>query len=194
RPDQKLQTRSFPFAHQIEEFVAGILIVFETAKHRARYRNGMLLFHAAHDHAKMLRFNDYRNAARMNFVIDGFGDLRGQPFLHLKSSGVHINETWNLAQADNAAVRNVPDMTFAEKRKKVMLAQAEHLDIPDDHHLVIGNIEQCPVKEFVGIHAISAGEETHGTVNSFGGINEAVAGWIFADLRQHRPDLFNHPI
>jgi hypothetical protein len=42
----------------------------------------------------------------------------------------------DLAQADNATVRNVADVTLAEERKQVMLAETERLDVPDDDHFV----------------------------------------------------------
>ena len=38
---------------------------------------------------------------------------------------IHVDQAGNLAQADDAAVGNIADVTFAEKRKQVMLAKAE---------------------------------------------------------------------
>lgn len=82
---------------KIEEFVASVLIVFEAAQHRTGNGDGILFFNSSHDHAQMLRFDDNSYSFRADLVIDGIRDLHREPLLHLKSAGVHVDESWNLA-------------------------------------------------------------------------------------------------
>src|SRR2546428_359253 len=126
--------------HEIQKFVPRILILLEDAVHGTGNGYRILLFHAPHDHAEMLRLDDNGDPARVNLFVDRFRDLGRQPLLNLKPPGVHVDQPWNFAQADHAAVRNVPDMAFAEKWKQVMLAEAEKLNVADDDHLVISDI------------------------------------------------------
>src|SRR6266513_5982802 len=121
---------------QIQKFVARVLILLEYAEHGTGNGDGVLFLYTAHDHAEMLRLDDDGDAARMDLFIDGFRDLRRQPFLNLQAAREHIHEALNLAQADDAAVRDVSDVGLAEKRQQMMLAQAEHLDVPDNDHFV----------------------------------------------------------
>src|ERR1041385_666469 len=108
---------------QIQELVSGILIFLKDAEHRACDGNRILLLDAAHDHAKMLRFNYHSHTTRVNFVINGFSDLSREALLDLESSGKHIHQTWNFAETNDTTVWNVSDMAFPEKRKQVMLAK-----------------------------------------------------------------------
>ena len=83
-------------------------------------------------------------------------------------------------------------MAFAEKRKQVMFAKAEHLDIADDDHLIISDIKERPVQEPVCAHAVAACQKPQRAIDSIWSILEAVPCGIFADLGQDRPNLFNH--
>ena len=82
---------------KIEEFVASVQIVFKVTQHRTRNSNGILFFNSSHNHAQMLRFDDNSNSFRADLVIDSIRDLHREPFLHLKSAGVHVDEPRNLA-------------------------------------------------------------------------------------------------
>jgi len=178
--------------NQIKEFVAGVLIVLESAQHRARHRHRVLLFDTTHDHAEMLSLDNDSHAPRLNLFSDGVGNLSGQAFLHLKPPGEHVDKTWNLAEPDYAAVRDVTDVAFSEKRQKVMLAQAENFDVADDDHLVISDVKKRPTQNLVCIHAIAAGQKPHCLVYSKRSVLQAIARWILADLFQDRPDFINH--
>src|SRR6516164_1240733 len=95
----------------------------------------------------MLCFDDNCHSTRVDFVIDGVGDLRGQPFLHLEPSGKHINMPRYFAEPDNLAIRNVSHVTFAEEREQMVFTQAENLDIPYDDHFNVSYIKQSLVQE-----------------------------------------------
>src|ERR1051326_2962135 len=126
----------------------------------------------------MLSFYDDGNTPGMNLLVDRFRDLRRQPFLNLQAPGKHVDEPGNFAEADHPAIGYVPDVAFAEKRKEMMFAQAEKFDIPDDDHLVVGDIKQCLVNQLVDIHLVAAGQETQGTINALGGVHEAIAARV----------------
>jgi hypothetical protein len=160
------------------------LILFEYSVHGTGHSYRILFFHAAHDHTEVLRFDDDGNSAGVNFLIDRFRDLRGQPFLNLQTSGEHVNQPRNFAQADHAPVRYVPDVAFTEKRKQVMFAQTEKLNVPDDDHLVIRDIEQRPVNQLVYIHLVAAGQETESAVDAGGRVHQAITLGILAKLCQ----------
>lgn len=174
---------------QVEEFVSSVLIVFERSKHGAGHRNRVLLLNAAHDHAQMLGFDDDGNALRTDLLVDGFGNLHRQTFLHLKPPRVHVHQAGNLAQTDDAAVGDIRDVAFAEERKQMVLAKAEHLDVFDDNHLIVCDIEQCRVQQLLRIHAVSAGQKTQGVVHSLWSIDQTVAGGVFPDLGENGSNL-----
>ena len=48
-------------------------------------------------------------------------------------------------------LRNVRDVTFAEERQQVVLAQAVEVDVLDDHHLAVIDGEQRVVDDRVHI-------------------------------------------
>ena len=50
-------------------------------------------------------------------------------------------------------------MAFAEKRKQVVLAQAVHLDISNDDHLIVLHIEERPVENFLNALPITLCQE-----------------------------------
>ena len=74
-------------AHQGQEFVPGLLVVAEGAEHGAGDRLAVLLFHSAHLHAEVARFNDHAHALRADFLGDGVGDLAGHALLNLQAAG-----------------------------------------------------------------------------------------------------------
>src|SRR4029434_2840593 len=96
----------------------------ETTKHGTGDRNRVLLFNTSHDHAEMLGFDDDGHSFRVNLLADRFGDLGRKTFLNLKGTGKHVHKARNLAQANDLAIRNVSDVTLAEKRQEMMFAKA----------------------------------------------------------------------
>src|ERR1051326_6039305 len=110
----------------------------------------MLLFNAAHHHAQVSRLNHHANALRIDSVLNGLSDLHRQTFLHLQAAGKDIDEARNLAQAQDLAVWDISDMNLAEKRKHVVLAEAEHLNVFHDHHFVIWHVKERALQDLVG--------------------------------------------
>src|SRR5205085_7514005 len=127
---------------QRQEFLARLRAIAEEAEHGGSHRRGVLLLHPAHHHAEVARFHYHAHALRFDRLHDGLSDLRRQPLLDLQTTRKYIHEAWQLAQADYFAVRYVSDVDLTEKWQQVMFTQGEHLDVFDDHHLVITDGEQ----------------------------------------------------
>jgi hypothetical protein len=71
--------------------------------------------------------------------------------LQLQAAGKDVDEPRDLAQPNHAPIRNIGDVTLAEERQQVVLAQAVEVDVPDDDHLVIIDAEQRAVEHFIDI-------------------------------------------
>ncbi len=153
-------------ADQGQEFGARFFFVAEAAQHGGRYGGGMLLFYAAHHHAEMAGFDDHAYALRLDYFLNGFGDLRGEAFLNLQAAGEEFDQARDLAQADHLAVGDVGYVHFAEERQQVVLAEAEHFYVFDDDHLVVGDGEERAFEQGFGIFGVAAGEELQRLANA----------------------------
>ena len=60
---------------------------------------------------------------------------------------------------DHAAVRDVGDVHAAEERDQVVLAEAVEVDVLDEHHLVVGDLEERVVEDRERILRVALGEE-----------------------------------
>src|SRR5579864_2835498 len=109
----------------------------------------MLLFYAAHHHAKISRLDHDTDTLRLNDLLDGFGNLSRQALLNLQAAGENLDEARNFAQPDNLTIRYVGDVHLAEERQHVMLTEAEDLDVFHNHHLVISDRKQRDRKSVV---------------------------------------------
>jgi len=145
----------------------------------------MLFFDAAHHHAQVASFDDDADALRFDYFLDGLGDLGGEAFLNLQAAGEQFNEARNFAEADYLPIRDVGDVHFAEEWEHVMLAEAEHFDIFDDDHFVVGYGEERALKQRFGVFVVAAGEELHGFANPLGRLQQAFAVRVFAEADEH---------
>ena len=75
----------------------------------------MLLFHAAHHHAQMAGLDDDSDALGFDRVLDGLGNLRGEPFLNLQAAGEGFDEARYFAQADYFSVWDIGDVHLARR-------------------------------------------------------------------------------
>ena len=74
--------------------------------------------------------------------------------------------------------------------------QGEHwekLNVPDNDHLVIRDIEQRFVNQLIYIRLVAAGQETETGIDALRCVQQSITSGILAELRQDRADLFNHP-
>ena len=160
---------------QRQEFRTGFLLIAEAAEHRRGYCRRVLLFYSAHHHAKVAGFNDNAHSLRFDGFLNRLGNLGSQPFLDLQAPGKDFDEPRNLAQANDFAFGNIGDVNLAKERQHVVLAEAEHLDVFDDHHLVITDGEQRLFQQGVRIFFVALGKELEGAVNAIWGADEAFA-------------------
>src|SRR5579862_4997104 len=165
------------FADEGEEFVAGVLLL-EDADHGRGDRRGVLLLDAAHHHAEVAGFDDNSHALRGDDVLDGVGDLTREALLHLEAASEDLDKTRDFAESDDLAVGDVGDVHLAEEGQHVVLAERVHLDVLDDDHLVIVDVEEGVVEDGVGIFVVSLGEEGQGFLDALGGALEAVTGGV----------------
>ena len=71
------------------------------------------------------------------------GDLGGQPLLHLRALGVDVDQPGQLGQPGDLAAlgRDVADVGDAGERHQVVLAHRPELDVADQDHLVVADVE-----------------------------------------------------
>jgi len=82
-------------------------------------------------------------AARFEDPHQRVRDLAGEPLLHLRTAGVDVDQPGQLGQAGDLAVdrRDVADVRDAPERHQVVLADRGQLDVLDQHHLVVAEVE-----------------------------------------------------
>ena len=145
----------------------------------------MLLFHAAHHHAQVLGFADHSDSGWLDCVLDCFRHLLRETFLDLQAAGENVDDPRRLAQADDLFLGDVGDVHAAEKRQHVVLAQREHLDILDDDHLVVGDVEHGRLQHFIGVLAVALGQLAHDLRVAHGGFAQSVPINVFAQASKN---------
>ena len=97
----------------------------------------------AHGHAEVLGLDHHDHAARLEDLHERVGDLGGQPLLHLRALGVDVDEPGQLGQPGDLAGlgRDVADVGHPGERHEVVLAHRPQLDVADQHHLVVADVE-----------------------------------------------------
>ena len=66
-----------------------------------------------------------------------------------------------------------------------MFAETEHLDILDDHHLVISYIEHRAQQNFLWVLLVAFGQILHRTFHAFGSFPQAITLRVLAEAQQH---------
>jgi len=178
--------------NQVEELHSRFDGTAEVAKHRTGCRAGILFFHAPHQHAHMLRFDNHSDSKRLDRLINGLGNLRRQPFLHLEPAAEHLDKTHDFADADHFLVRKVTDVAFAEKGEQMMFAHAEEIDIGNDDHFIVLDVKQRIIQKLFRIHRIAACKELIGFLNPFGRAYQALAIGILSNFLDDPANVFLH--
>jgi hypothetical protein len=70
----------------------------------------------------------------------------------------------------------------------VVLAEAVEVDVLDEHHLVVGHLEERVVEDRVRILRVALGEEAQRLRHPLGGALQAVARGVLAELLEQRVD------
>jgi hypothetical protein len=142
----------------------------------------------------MRGLDDDRDAKRPNFFFDGRRDLRGEPLLHLQAPRKRVDDAWDLAQANHLAIRNVGDVSFAEERQQVMLAEAVQIDVADDDHFVVRHGEERAVDHIVDVDVVAAREKLQRLLHPTRCLQQPLAGWVFAKRGEQLPNQVLHGI
>lgn len=77
------------------------------------------------------------DAGWLNSFGDSNGDLFGESLLHLQPSAVDLNNTGQLAQPQDLLAGQITDGDFTVEGNQMVLAHGEHLDVLDQHHLIV---------------------------------------------------------
>ena len=107
--------------------------------------------------------------------------MLGQPFLHLQPARKHIDNARDFAEPDNLAIRDVGDMGAADERQQMMLAQAVILDIVDDDHIGVFDMEDGVVDQLDGVGRIAADQLSPGFGDARWRFQQAFAVGLLAD-------------
>jgi hypothetical protein len=83
---------------------------------------------ALDDHAHGLRFQHFHQRV---------GDLDRQALLHLQALGKHVDETRQLRQSDDLAVRQIAHRRLAEERRQVVFAMTVDRNAAHDDQFVV---------------------------------------------------------
>ena len=146
----------------------------------------MLFLHAAHLHTEVLRLNDHHHSERIEGVLDTVFDLGRKPLLHLKPTGIDIDNTGYLTKPGNTSVRNICHMYLAEERQHVMLAERIEIDIFDHHHLTIILFKERGTQDRLRIFVVTFAKELQRFSHALRSFHQPLAGRIFSDLLQGR--------
>ena len=176
-------------ADEGKELVAGLLVVTETAKHGAGHRLAMLLFDAAHLHAKMTRLNDHADTFGADLFLNSRSDLTRQALLNLQTPREHVDKTRDFAEADDALVGKIRHVALAKKRQQVVFAEAEELDVFHNHHFVIGNAKRGAIEDVLRVLVVAAGQKFQRLFITFRRLAQAFAIGVFADQFDNFADV-----
>ena len=141
----------------------------------------MLLLHAAHHHAEVLGFHDNSDTLRLQHRFQRIADLLCEAFLGLEPAGEHVDDPWNLAEADDVLVRHVPHMHLADEGKEMMLAEAVAFDIGNNDHSVGLTGEKRLIHDRFQIFAVAFCQKPKGVCCPLGGLLKPFALRVFAD-------------
>src|SRR3990172_133370 len=182
-----VRSRLYPSLEVGEELGAGAV----TGLHQAVQRGGRdqrLLAHAAHDHAQVRRLDDHPPALGVEPIFDEVGDLLGHALLDLEPPCEHLDDARQLREADHLVARDVRHGRLAEEREEVVLAERVELDVLDDHHLGVLDLEDGAVEESIRIDVVTGQELAVHPVDATGGLEQPRAVRILADLAQDLAD------
>jgi hypothetical protein len=146
--------------------------------------------HAARGHALVAGIDHHRDAARLQHLLQGVGDLRRHLLLDLQPLGIAVEQPRQLADPDHAMVRQIGDVRAADDRRQVMLAMALEAHVPEHDHLVVAvGLLESALEDRMRLLVVAAEELAPGAHHAVGRAEQAFARRVVAgpaDQRTHR--------
>ena len=171
--------------YQPHELTSGTLVLEEAAGERRGGCNGILLLHSAYLHAHVGSLYDNAHTQRMQGILDTVADLDGKPLLDLKTAGITLHHTGDLAESGDIAVGNIGHMGLSIERQQVMLAHGVQLNILDNHHLTVVFLEHRRTQNLGSVHMVTLCQELHALGHPFRGLEQSLAFRILPQQAQH---------
>jgi hypothetical protein len=111
-----------------KEFGSDPRVVTEGPQHLSGCHRNVRFANIAGRHAIVLCLNDNGNSVGLEDPVDRVGDLRGHLFLDLKTTGIDLDNSGQLADADDVPAGQISHMGLAGDRRHMVLAVADELD------------------------------------------------------------------
>ena len=158
---------------QVHELLACLGLV-EGSTEVAGGGDGVLFLYTTHLHAHVLGFYDHHDSKRLKCLLDAVLDLLRESFLHLQAVAVDVHHAGNLRETRDIAVGNVGYVCLAIEGEHVVLTKREHIDVFDDHHLVVFLFEECVGKHLMRVLCVAACQQLY---DRTGQENEDLKEW-----------------
>src|SRR6185437_5354292 len=175
------QRRLIAAVRQRQKLLARARVVPENARDGRRHRLRILLLNTAHHHAEMICFDHDAHAARLEHALNRFGDLLGEPLLHLQAARKHLDDARELGEPYDLVVRDVRDVRLAEEGKHVMLAQRIELDVAHHDHARVLFLEHGIANDVLHALVVAAREPGERCRHALGCPEQALALGVLAD-------------
>jgi hypothetical protein len=132
-------------------------------------------------------FDDAGGPDRGKGFHQRIGDLGGETFLDLRPSGVSLDKSCELTEADDFAVGEVGDVRLAGEGEQMMLAEGMELDVAEEDDFVVALVEDgLEVK--VGVLLEAGHQFAVRSGDAVGSFEESFAIGIFADGKKDFAD------
>ena len=121
--------------------------------------------------------------------IERVGDLRRETLLHLRAAGEDVDEAGDLGQPRDVAVvaSGCSRRVRRRERHQVVLAHRPHLDVLDQHQLVVADVERG--REDLARVLVHAGQQLGVRLGDAArGVTQPVAVGVLADRDQQLAD------
>ena len=124
---------------------------------------------------------EFRDTRGTGHLLHRVGDLPGEVFLDLQTTGEHVHQPCNLRQTQHFTRWNISHMRFADEGQQVMFTQRIQLDVVDNDHFIVVGGEQRAVDDFFDTLFITVTQVLHGFGRTQRCIEQAFAVGIFAE-------------
>ena len=72
-------------------------------------------------------------------------NLTGEPLLHGKSTSKCLGDACEFRKPNYTAIRDIANVNLTLEWDKMVFAQTEHVDVPDNYHLIVFLVKNCIV-------------------------------------------------